>query len=413
MLGLGQSCKADADCDPGDFCERNECGSALTRLDATVSLAPSSGVIHERPGNLPAAVEFVARNQSGATLAVTAACAPNGAITPTSGTIEAGKDLAFSVQAPTQSVSGTHLIRCALTSAGSMVAEFVTSVTFAGRPGSGGGGGGGTTGPIGPTGGTVDLLDFVVTGDTRPPTCNDVAGYPAAVHAQIVQSMAAVQPQLGLDLGDHMYACGAAGQQSAQPQMDLYVKGLAGFPALFLMTMGNHECDNGQDCSTRPDDPNWKAFSAALGAVSKQSEPNYALQIQTRHGRVTLVVIADNYFGPDQRAWLERVLSDADSGSKATLIAKHHPVTGSRSGPPAPWQIAQNHKYTLVMTAHDHKYTHSTSTLGGRTVICGLGGANASHTGFCRVQQGADGKFSFTQYDVGGNPGDTWSVDPQ
>ena len=149
-----------------------------------------------------------------------------------------------------------------------------------------------------------------------------------------------------------------------------------------------------------------------LAQVSKQSEPNYALQIQTRHGRVSVVVVADNYFGADQQQWLERTLSDADAHSVATIVAKHHPVTGQRTGPPAPWQIIQNHKYTLLLAAHDHNYQHPTA-FAGRTTVCGLGGANTSHTGFCRVQQGADKKFRFTQYDATGNPGDTWAVDPQ
>lgn len=67
----------------------------------------------------------------------------------------------------------------------------------------------------------------------------------------------------------------------------------------------------------------------------------------------------------------------------------------------------------MILTAHNHNYSHDTAAFGGRSVVCGLGGANAAHTGFCRVQQQPDGRLQFTQYDISGNPGDTWSVGPQ
>ena len=264
-------------------------------------------------------------------------------------------------------------------------------------------------GPIGPTGGAVDLLDFVLTGDTRPPTCAAGELYPTAVHAQVIAAMKAAHPQFALDLGDHMYVC-SQDAAAAQRQMDLYTQPLAGFPAPFFMTMGNHECENGADCSARPTDANFSAFSKALARVSGQSLPYYALQIQTRLGRATVVVVADNYFDATAQAWLERTLADADRGSKYTIISKHHPVTGSRMGPLGPWQVIQNHQVSLILTAHDHTYTHDKQALGGRTVICGLGGANAAHTGYCRVKQASDGSLSFTQFDVGGNPGDAWTV---
>ena len=193
---------------------------------------------------------------------------------------------------------------------------------------------GGGTG-IGPTGGTVDLLDFVLTGDTRPGACNDTANYPTALHQQIVRSMAAVNAQFALDLGDHMYAC-SQNAQAAQQQMALYTAPLSSFPAPFFMTMGNHECENGADCSANASDVNYAAFAQALRSVSKETAANYALQIQTRLGRVTVVVVADNFFGAAQQAWLQSTMTDADTGSIATLVAKHHPVTGSRTGPAGP-----------------------------------------------------------------------------
>src|SRR5258708_37050168 len=40
------------------------------------------------------------------------------------------------------------------------------------------------TGSVGKGGGTVDRLWFATTGDTRPSSCNDTAGYPKAATAQ-------------------------------------------------------------------------------------------------------------------------------------------------------------------------------------------------------------------------------------
>jgi hypothetical protein len=232
------------------------------------------------------------------------------------------------------------------------------------------------------------------------------------LHAQIVTAMGKMNPQFGLDLGDHMYVC-SQNVAAAQAQMGFYVQGLQGFPTYYAMTMGNHECES-LDCSANPNDANYSTYMAALKQVSKQDKPNYALQIATRHGRATLIVVADNSFSAADQQWLERTLADADANSKYTIVAKHHPVAGSRIGPPAPGRIISNHKYSLLLMAHNHDYEHSGSNIGSpRQVICGLGGANANHTGFCRVQQQADASLSFTQYDMNGNPGDTWSVGPQ
>jgi hypothetical protein len=102
---------------------------------------------------------------------------------------------------------------------------------------------------------------------------------------------------------------------------------------------------------------------------------------------------------------------------------KHHPIAetvGSlRSGPSWSYNLITGgtHKYTLVLTAHAHDYDHPTSAYGGRSVICGLGAANTSYTGFCRVQQQGDGTLKFTAYDLFGNvrtdPSSTFVVAPQ
>ena len=84
--------------------------------------------------------------------------------------------------------------------------------------------------------------------------------------------------------------------------------------------MGNHECEGGKDCSANTTDVNYSTFLNALKQVSKQTNPNYALQLQTRLGRATLVVVADNSFSAADQAWLTSTLTDADKNSKRTNI---------------------------------------------------------------------------------------------
>ena len=448
----GQACLTSDECDPGDGCLAGVCaaqeGEDVVRSGIVVA-TPAHQTIQAMVDEQPHAARVHLHDTDTLHRNVTVSC-PRGFVpSPASAQLAPSESLAVTVALPIPRTEGNTTVTCLVQSATGKTTydTFDLALVIGTRPppagdagsdgggapdagqadggsdgghdgGSDGGHDGGTDGgtdagtdggPIGPTGGAVDLLDFVLTGDTRPPSCSPSEVYPTAVHAQVIAAMKAAHPQFALDLGDHMYVCNQDAA-AAQRQMDLYTQPLAGFPAPFFMTMGNHECENGADCSARPTDANFSAFSKALARVSGQSLPYYALQIQTRLGRATVVVVADNYFDATAQAWLERTLSDADRGSKYTIISKHHPVTGSRMGPLGPWQVIQNHKVSLILTAHDHTYTHDKQALGGRTVICGLGGANAAHTGYCRVRQASDGSLSFTQFDVGGNPGDAWTV---
>jgi len=275
-------------------------------------------------------------------------------------------------------------------------------------------------GTIGLDGGTVDLLDFTFTGDTRSANCDDASGgpgdYPAATFESELSQMTALYPQFGFDLGDHMYVCSGS-LANAQADMKRYTDALAAAwsPARpFFMTMGNHECEE-DDCSGKQaTDANYVAYQAALTALTGQTLPYYSFQVQTRLGRASFIFVADHYFDDTAKSWLKSALKDADANSAYTFVIKHYPVTGSRQGPSSITSLIQSHHFSLVLTSHEHQYAHDTTTSGwgGRSVICGLGGANASTVdqGFCRVQQQADGSLLFTQYDLTGNPGDTWSV---
>ena len=388
----GSSCSTDDDCDPGDNCIHGSCQGDSAGPDGGVDAgahpdAGSDAGSGLRDGGSDAGEPDAGAQDGGSDAGEPDAGAQDGgsdAGEPDAGAQDAGSD------------------------AGEPDAGAQDGGSDAGALDAGAQDGGSGAG-IGPTGGAVDLLDFVLTGDTRPPTCDHTENYPTAIFAQIASAMSAMNPQFGLDLGDHMYVC-AQNTAMAQAQMALYVQSVANFKQPFFMTMGNHECEDGADCSSTPTDANYAAYIAALQTVSHEKLPYYALQIQTRLGRATLVFIADDFFDATAQSWLQDTLTDADANSVYTIIIKHHPVTGSRTGPAAPNTVLESHKYSLILTAHDHDYAHSTSQFGGRSVICGLGGANVSNTGFCRVQQRSDGTLLFTQYDINSNPGSSWSV---
>ena len=446
----GQVCGSDSQCDPGDLCSGGECTLESAIKAGSLSASPSSATVTAAAADLPAAANFTLNSSASKSRSFAVACDSGASATPASGKVSSRTSASIVVQAAPAQASTN--ITCLVTSPGgkSGSATFTLNLVVQGGGTLDGGGDGGSPedagdgdgglgdgglgdgglgdgglgdggandggsggSAIGPAGGAVDLLDFVMTGDTRPPTCDDTASYPAATLSQIVQAMGSFKPQFGLDLGDHMNVC-SPDASIAQAQMDLYLKSLQGFPSYFAMTMGNHECQS-SDCAGQTGDVNYAAFLAGLKQVSKQVSPNYALQIQTRLGRATVVFVADNSFDSAAQDWLASTLADADVNSKYTIIAKHHPVTGSRSGPPAIWAVIQAHRYSLILMSHNHDYEHTGQSVpsDGRGVICGLGGANTSHTGFCRVQQQSSGSLAFTQYDASGNPGDSWSVAPQ
>ena len=276
-------------------------------------------------------------------------------------------------------------------------------------------------GTVEANGGTVDRLWFATTGDTRPSSCNDTEGYPKAAIAQIAQAMKALRVQFAVDLGDHMYICSDTGALSmaqldsaAQAQMGFYQGAVAQGPKAWWMTMGNHECDAAyalrRPCIVGgPHDPNFAAYLSALG----RPQPYYFNDVQTSAGLARFVVVADDSWDATQSAWLSSTLTDADARARYTIVARHHPVTGTRSGPSEVLSILRQHKYTLILTAHNHDYQHDTGSWGGRSAVVGLGGAGGLW-GFGTVLQNTDGTLTFLQRDGNGNPiGAAWSVSPQ
>jgi calcineurin-like phosphoesterase family protein len=268
------------------------------------------------------------------------------------------------------------------------------------------------SGTVGSTGGNVERLWFATTGDTRPAECDQTDAYPKAAIAQIAAAMKALRVQFTLDLGDHMYVCNQSDPEARQ-QMGFYMDAIAQGPSAWWMTMGNHECGNGTypyACFVNgAHDANFAAYMAALN----RPLPYYANDVQTSLGMARFVVIADDSWNPTQAAWLEGTLADADARAKYTIVARHHPVQGTRTGQPEILSVLRRHKYSLILTAHNHEYQHDTATWQGRSAVVGLGGAGGKW-GFGTVLQGSDGSLVFVQRDANGNPiGAPWTVAPQ
>jgi hypothetical protein len=413
---VAMGCLSDSDCDPGDVCAGGRCqGTSSGRPDAggpdagtpdagvapgRLAVQPANVSVTTQAGAQPPPAVFDLGNAGGEPIRFAIACDGNATPAPASGSLAPRETMAISVALPVLAQAGQQSITCTAAGNGSGVTFTVTATVTPAAV------------AVGPDGGAVDLLDFTVTGDTRPPACDLTFLYPKEIIRAEVLQMSALAPQFALDLGDHMFVCTESAQR-ANEQMLLYVQALAGFSPPWFMTMGNHECLLA-DCSgvVGTLDANYNAYLAALRQVSRHDQPFYKLDITTRLGLARIVFVADNLQSAEQKAWLESTLSEADRIAKYTIIAKHHPIYGSRMGPLWTWQIIQKHKYSLILTAHAHAYIHPTEA-SGRSVICGLGGASSSATGFCRVKQLATGELRFMKYDISGNPQDSWSVTPQ
>jgi Calcineurin-like phosphoesterase len=268
------------------------------------------------------------------------------------------------------------------------------------------------SGTVGQGGGTVDRLWFATTGDTRPGSCDDTPNYPRAAITSIAKAMKALDVQFALDLGDHMYVCNGSAAE-AQEQMGYYTSATAGGPATWFMAMGNHECGRFSSsggysgCFGTAADANYDAYMAAL----QRPKPYYSFDVATSKGLARFVVIADDAWSAAQKAWLSDLLTDADVNAAYTIIARHHPLTGTRTGNPEILSAIEGHRYSLILTAHTHTYARGTDH-GGRSPIVGIGGAPGSYPpGFATVLQQQDGSLQFTLRDAVGNPvGTPWVV---
>jgi hypothetical protein len=247
----------------------------------------------------------------------------------------------------------------------------------------------------------VNLLHFGISGDTRPPACEDTANYPTAIINAIGDAEHAANVQFALDLGDHMYVCNHDATV-AQDQMNLFLQGVGHFGGTWFMTMGNHECEH-SPCPIGSTDVNFNTFLQALAPIS--SKPYYSVDVHTSLGLARFVFIADNSWDSAQQSWLDQTLSDADTNATYTIICKHHP-TGDTSLADnlTILGVIRNHKFSMLLTGHSHEYYHEPRADNGRDLVIGNGGApliaGGTFNGYGIVEQKSDGSLVFTMYDV-------------
>lgn len=266
---------------------------------------------------------------------------------------------------------------------------------------------------VGPHGGSVNLLHMGITGDARPPACEDTAHYPSAVVAAIAKQFEQHGVDFVLDLGDHMYVCNDD-LATATAQMGLYTTATHNYSGTWFMTMGNHECWKGP-CFPGSTNANYVAFMSALNPISPL--PYYSFDVATSKGLVTFVIVADNGWSPTQAAWLEQTLTTADKNATYTFVARHHPEGDTTvSTNPASMAIIRKHKFSLFLSGHDHLYKHMT-TDNGRDLVFGAGGAplvaGGAFHGYVLLDQQPSGQIVLTVYDVMTNAvQDTWTAGP-
>jgi hypothetical protein len=229
---------------------------------------------------------------------------------------------------------------------------------------------------LGPDGGTLDDLRFAVVGDTRPPTIDDVGGYPTAIVQKIFAGVAARSPRPAfvVSTGDYQFASthGAA----AGAQLDLYLAARAQFSGLEFPAMGNHECTGATASNCGAGNPNgetanYQAFVAKMLAPIGKTQPYYAVHVGAADGSWTakLVFVAANAWTAAQEAWLETAMSEPTT---YTFVVRHEPATDTTAPGVTPSeQVIARHPYTLAIVGHSHTFRRSAQ----REVIVGNGGA--------------------------------------
>jgi hypothetical protein len=329
---------------------------------------------------------------------------------PISGTCEG-----FVPQGPPDAGSSDSASGTSGTSSSSGSSTGSTSSSSSGSS-SGGMSTGTSTSGVGVHGGTVSMLHFLITGDTRPPACEDTADYPTSIMNKIADAATATHAQFALDMGDHMFVCNNH-PAPANAQMALYMDSVHRFANPWFMTEGNHECMGSESghCTLSSTNANYLAFMDKLAPVA--TKPYYEINIHTSQGLASFVFVGDNSWTTAQKTWLENTLTTADANAKYTIVVKHHPATDTSIASNATiMSIVRAHKFALLLTGHAHHYSHPSADQ-GREIVLGIGGAplsgSTTYHGYALVDQKSNGNLRVTVYSLStGLAQDTWTVPP-
>jgi len=294
-----------------------------------------------------------------------------------------------------------------VTAAGAKVSACIPSNTC-GASGSGsdggdgvgppGGGieGGAVSGSVGVNGGTVSRLFFGVVGDTRPPTEDDIAGYPTSIITGIFKDIQALSPSptFVVSTGDYQFSNPYG--NGATAQLDLYLGARAGYTGVQFPTMGNHECTGGttSNCGTGNTNGitnNYTAFMTKMLAPLGVTKPYYEVDIKATDGSWTskFLFVAANAWDNAQSTWFSTAMAKKTT---YTFVVRHE----SASTSPAPPGVAGSeaimakNPYTLSIVGHTHSYYHAKNS---REVLVGNGGAplTSKTYGFAILSQRSDG----------------------
>jgi hypothetical protein len=244
--------------------------------------------------------------------------------------------------------------------------------------------GGLPVGTVGPNGGLLSELYFAVAGDTRPPSADDVGGYPTAIITKIFQDIDALNPRppFVVATGDYQDSSTHSSSTATQ-QIGIYMQARAQYSGAFFPGMGNHECTGADDSNCGPGSkygttPNLTAFmSGMLGPIQK-TLPYYVFHVNAIDGSWTskFVVTAPNAWDTDQQTWLGTALAEKTT---YTFVIRHEPSSssGNPDGVAAIDTVMGSYPYTLLIEGHSHEYKHPYR----QEVVFGNGGAPPTTTG--------------------------------
>jgi hypothetical protein len=254
---------------------------------------------------------------------------------------------------------------------------------------------------VGPNGGYLPRLLFACIGDTRPPTEDDLSGYPTPVITRIFADIEAMKPRPAVvfSTGDYVFASGRSGNGSAAAQFDLYLLARQSYSGVLFPAMGNHECTGATNSNCGPDSvsgmsANYVAFLEKMLSPIRKREPYYSVRIDAldRSWTAKFVVIAANAWSFVQEKWLDAELAKPTT---YTFVVRHEPAAATTAPGVVPSEaVMARHPFTLSIVGHRHTYDHFADT--PREVIIGNGGAPLASKdyGFGVFKQRSDGAIA-------------------
>jgi hypothetical protein len=261
---------------------------------------------------------------------------------------------------------------------------------------SGSGHDAGSGGTVGPGGGTLSALTFAIVGDTRPPSEDDIAGYPTAIITKIWQDIEAASPRpaFAVSTGDYQFASPTHTPGTQAAQIGDYLTARANFSNVVFPAMGNHECDGatadncyscGSACSNVGGmcvggvcvTPNYSEFASKMLTPIAESLPYYTININDTGNAWTskFVFVACNAWSPTQATWLATQLS---TPTTYTFVVRHEGTIAttapclSGTGANNADIIMSQHPLTLLIAGHTHTFAYYANE---KQVIVGNGGA--------------------------------------